>query len=435
MTLAALCHDLGHGPYSHLFDRDFIKNRLGMNWKHEKGSITMFEDLLKKNSITMKSINLEDEDKEFIKALIKGDKKYNINKPDKDKRPNYLFDIVNNEKNSIDVDKFDYFARDCYYSGAKRLFDFSRLMRLSRVMNDEIVYYYKECYLVYDLFHTRYSLHKTLYKHCTVRAIDHMICDVLEKADHYYNFKSAINERNPEKYMRLSDYIFHEIEHSEDDKLAKSKEIIKQIRERKFYKFVDECLIKLKNKENTNGDNIAEIKENTKKDNMAEIKIKEDIMDGIIDCGATLNGANLKREDVIIDWLSFDYGKKDENPVKYVKFYNKNDKEPKKIKKNDVSYLLPIVYKEEIVRIYLRTKGNEKESELEKSFNLIKVAFHSFRKNAKNSGLIDEEEEESSNESEDSNINNGDDNEKKSEIGKKRPSTFNKTSISKKSKK
>ncbi|CAG8856383.1 13994_t:CDS:2, partial [Gigaspora margarita] len=123
-------------------------------------------------------------------------------------------------------------------------------------------------------------------------------------------------------------------------------------------------------------------------------KIKEDIMDGIIDCGATLNGANLKREDVIIDWLSFDYGKKDENPVKYVKFYNKNDKEPKKIKKNDVSYLLPIVYKEEIVRIYLRNKGNEKESELEKSFNLIKVAFHSFRKNAKNSGLIDEEEEE-----------------------------------------
>ncbi|CAG8837147.1 3901_t:CDS:10, partial [Gigaspora margarita] len=272
VTLAALCHDLGHGPYSHLFDRDFIKNRLGLNWKHEKGSITMFEDLLKKNSITMKSIDLEDEDKEFIKALIKGDRKYNINKPDKDKRPNYLFDIVNNEKNSIDVDKFDYFARDCYYSGAKRLFDFSRLMRLSRVMNDEIVYYYKECYLVYDLFHTRYSLHKTVYKHRTVRAIDHMICDVLEKADHYYNFKSAINECNPEKYMRLSDYIFHEIEHSEDDKLAKSKEIIKQIRERKFYKFVDECLIKLKNKENINGDNMAEIKENTKKDNMAEIK-------------------------------------------------------------------------------------------------------------------------------------------------------------------
>ncbi|KAF0482367.1 HD phosphohydrolase domain-containing protein [Gigaspora margarita] len=310
----------------------------------------MFEDLLKKNSITMKSINLEDEDKEFIKALIKGNRKYNINKPDKDKRPNYLFDIVNNEKNSIDVDKFDYFARDCYYSGAKRLFDFSRLMRLSRIMNDEIVYYYKECYLVYDLFYTRYSLHKTVYKHRTVRAIDYMICDVLEKADHYYNFKSAINERNPEKYMQLSDYIFHEIEHLETD-------------------------------------------------------IKEDIMGGIIDCGATLNGANLKHED------------------------------PKTIKKNDVSYLLPIVYKEEIVRIYLHTKGNKKESKLEKSFNLIKVAFHSFRKNAKNSGLIEEEEKESSNESEDSNINNGDDNGKKSEIGKKRLSSSNKMSISKKSKK
>ena len=49
-----------------------------------------------------------------------------------------------------------------------------------------------------------------------VRAIDHMICDVLEKADHYYNFKNAIHER---KIYAIKWLYCHEIEHSEDDVL------------------------------------------------------------------------------------------------------------------------------------------------------------------------------------------------------------------------
>ena len=32
--------------------------------------------------------------------------------------------IVANEKNGIDVDKWDYFARDCHYLGVKTNFDY-----------------------------------------------------------------------------------------------------------------------------------------------------------------------------------------------------------------------------------------------------------------------------------------------------------------------
>ncbi|KAF0526940.1 HD phosphohydrolase domain-containing protein [Gigaspora margarita] len=400
VTLAALCHDLGHGPYSHLFDRDFIKDSLGINWKHEEGSITMFQDLLDKNPIDFESMGLEKpDDVEIIKALIKGDPKSLTLTESTRNIPKYLFNIVNNGENSLDVDKFDYFARDCYYSGAKIQFDFQRLMQLSRVMDDEIVYYYKECYLIYELFHTRYSLHKTVYKHRVVRAIDHMICDALKHAQKYLEKKFEVEKfddliNNGEKYIQLSDSIFYEIEYSKDKELTGSKEIIEQIKKRKLYKLVDEFLTE-------------------KKEDSEKKKINEKIINCI---------KNVDHNDIIIDWLSFDYGKKDKNPVKFVKFYDfDDDKKPfqvKKIKKEDVSYFLPTVYKEEIVRIYLRTKKNDKKDELKIKIKEIKTAF---RAKAKDLKLINEEEEESNSESE------------KDEKGRK-PSISDETSQRKKSK-
>ena len=116
----------------------------------------------------------------------------------------YLFEIVANKKNSVDVDKFDYIARDCYNVGLKTSYDFDRsgsrgtpcarptgahrrplntmlchgrlrmtvspwgacsLLNFSRVINNEICYHSKEVYNLYEMFHTRYSLFKRIYTH------------------------------------------------------------------------------------------------------------------------------------------------------------------------------------------------------------------------------------------------------------------------------
>ena len=52
--------------------------------------------------------------------------------PGKDKR--FLYDIVANKLNGLDVDKLDYFQRDSYFSGVVKVsFDTVRLMMLARV--------------------------------------------------------------------------------------------------------------------------------------------------------------------------------------------------------------------------------------------------------------------------------------------------------------
>ena len=124
-----------------------------------------------------------------------------------------LLQIVANKRNEVDVDKFDYFARDCHHLGISNGFDFRyfsvfstkghlisnnhrRYMKFARVIKvdgklqicirDKVVAidflgiislfltYQQEVYNVYELFHTRHMLHLRAYKHKTCNIIEHM---------------------------------------------------------------------------------------------------------------------------------------------------------------------------------------------------------------------------------------------------------------------
>jgi HD superfamily phosphohydrolase len=52
--IAGLCHDLGHGPFSHVFDNEFIPAvRPQATWKHEQMSVKLLEHCIDTNSIDL----------------------------------------------------------------------------------------------------------------------------------------------------------------------------------------------------------------------------------------------------------------------------------------------------------------------------------------------------------------------------------------------
>lgn len=97
VQIAGLCHDLGHGPFSHVFDNEFMKQaRPGFTWTHEVASEEMLDYLVRENDVA-----LSEEELSFIKDLIHGAPRSDYPQASK----GYLFDIVANRRNSIDVDK------------------------------------------------------------------------------------------------------------------------------------------------------------------------------------------------------------------------------------------------------------------------------------------------------------------------------------------
>ena len=79
IVLAGLCHDLGHGPFSHTFDSVVIP-QLGDNikWSHEVASEMLLDDLVDTYNIDIESHQIN-----FVKGLIAGERRvdYEIGSP------------------------------------------------------------------------------------------------------------------------------------------------------------------------------------------------------------------------------------------------------------------------------------------------------------------------------------------------------------------
>ncbi|XP_059189264.1 deoxynucleoside triphosphate triphosphohydrolase SAMHD1-like [Centropristis striata] len=369
VQIAGLCHDLGHGPFSHLYDAIFIPranfiprdndpeyNKLEdkmKKWKHEKASVEMFDHMVKKNNLEdeMKKHHLKFEkpvdendpdgdDMTFIREMIKGKK---TKTPGRGVKKSFLYEIVANKETGIDVDKFDYFARDSYHLGIQTNFDHRRFIHFARVCQVEENWHIctrdKEVDNLYEMFHTRYCLHRRAYKHKVTKIIETMIAEAFVKADEHIQIKGSEGEMfslstaigDMEAYTKLTDHVFQDILNSPSEELDDAKQILKRIIDRKHYR----CL--------------GQTRPNLSLTKTMRDRWQQELAE------AVPNNGGLTAEDFIVEVVTMDYGMKENDPIENMYFYSRgNPNHPFKISRDQVSKLLPTCFSETLIRVYCK---------------------------------------------------------------------------------
>ncbi|KAI4892455.1 hypothetical protein NFI96_021960, partial [Prochilodus magdalenae] len=377
VQIAGLCHDLGHGPFSHTFDevmKELKKKRREEEneededeeeWKvqHEAASVIMFEHLIEVNGIEKimrDDYKFDRKDFLFIMEMI-----YGPNPPSKmsccsppspqwpyrgrEKEMSFLYQIVANRTTGIDVDKMDYFSRDCLHLGMKCNFSFERYMMFARVCTDEngdkqICVRDKEAMNMYELFQIRYLIRKNACHHRVTIAVELMLVDAIVAAANDFLILNAADD--PNAYTNLTDEILHQILRSSEPEPNPAKEIIQRIFKRDLYTFI--------------GDKIFDPEELSEvySDEEWKVKKKETLvswLNNIREMTRNTDQSFSADHFKIVD-CKLNYGMKEKNPIDSLKFYTKDNPDiPIKLSREKVSHLLPAKFSE--IKIMLFYKG------------------------------------------------------------------------------
>ena len=188
LQVAGLVHDLGHGPFSHLFE-DFMHEQGHWAWNHEEMGMRIFDLILCRHGLSLDEHMREhsaEENVAFIKALVRGLPREaawpaDIGRP---AHKRFLFDIVSNHDSGLDVDKLDYLARDALAAfGTTRALNAMRIIRSVRVCTlrgvPTLAYDESVAFELADVFLLRTKLHRQLYQHRAVKVVEKLLCNAM----------------------------------------------------------------------------------------------------------------------------------------------------------------------------------------------------------------------------------------------------------------
>jgi len=141
----------------------------------------------------------------------------------------------------------DYIVRDVNSVGLKFSFDPTRIINEAKIINDEICYSIKAKEAIYHMFFIRYRLHREIYNHKTIKAIELLIVEILMELENSLNISSYLDDINK---MILLDDMFIWNKNIWNDKIEK---LINRIYTRDFPKLVYENIsLEYENDKNLN---------------------------------------------------------------------------------------------------------------------------------------------------------------------------------------
>jgi HD superfamily phosphohydrolase len=241
---AALLHDVGHGPFSHAFEKITEED-------HEKRTLEIIEDTSTEvNSILRKhDSRLPDTLSNFFEK-----DEEELGKT-KNPIPRYLIQVISSQ---LDADRFDYLIRDSYSTGAK-YGQFDSRWLIQHLQVDEA---HGRLYLANKAFtgaesyvFARYHMYRSVYFHKTTRAAEVMLKLLFQRYKKLVQKKKSVVPDAPKAlvtafrsggkmpladYLQLDDYSVSEFmnvcRNVNDQKL---KELAVGVLDRKLYKAVN----------------------------------------------------------------------------------------------------------------------------------------------------------------------------------------------------
>jgi uncharacterized protein len=226
---AALLHDLGHGPFSHSFEKVFDLDHEDFTRKIILGETEVNKVLIK--------VSLDFPEKVAEVIAKTSEKKL----------------VISLISSQIDADRMDYLQRDAYFTGVSYgHFDMERILRVMRPREDQVVIKKSGMHAVEDYIMSRYQMYWQVYFHPVSRSAEVILTKILHRAKQLfaenYSFKlepihfySFFNEQvTLEDYLKLDEAImfyYFQIWQEEVDPIL--SDLCKRFVNRNLFKFAE----------------------------------------------------------------------------------------------------------------------------------------------------------------------------------------------------